>query len=185
MNHAADTRRPTALPLGPGRSLRCEIRSLDGADREAAALASRGVAPQTARSTSTPGGHHGVDRTDCRPPGGFDDHGSQRRRPSRPNSLSPMKGTAPPCRRTGTRRAPSTVPPNVRHLTRFSRHSNTTGPVTASRQERQIVQSCETLYDFLLGFTPSWRHLLVGTDPPRGGWDGRAHPNPAVPHYGI
>ena len=30
----------------------------------------------------------------------------------------------------------------------------------ASRQERQIVQSCKTLYDSLPGFTPSWRHLI-------------------------
>ena len=35
----------------------------------------------------------------------------------------------------------STVRPNARHLTRFSCYSNTTDPVTASRQERQIVQS--------------------------------------------
>ena len=30
-------------------------------------------------------------------------------------------------------------PPNVRHLTRFVRYLNTTDPITASRQERQIV----------------------------------------------
>ena len=51
-------------------------------------------------------------------------------------------------------------PPNARHLNRFSRYLSTTGPITASRQERPIVQSCKTLDDFLPGFTPSWRHLI-------------------------
>ena len=39
---------------------------------------------------------HGVDRTGCRPPGGFDED------PLVPDSLSPVEGTAPPCRCTGT-----------------------------------------------------------------------------------
>ena len=47
---------------------------------------------------------------------------------------------------------PSTVPPNSRCWTRFSRYSSTTGPITPSRQERQIVQSQLDLDDFLPRF---------------------------------
>ena len=47
------------------------------------------------------------------------------------------------------RRATSTVPQNSRDLTRLSRYSSTTDPITASRQERQIVQSSLNLDDFL------------------------------------
>ena len=44
------------------------------------------------------------------------------------------------------------VPPSSRYSTRFSRCSSATGPITASRQERQIVQSWLDLDDFLPGF---------------------------------
>ena len=46
----------------------------------------------------------------------------------------------------------STAPPNACYLTRFSRNSSTTGSITASRQERQIVQSWLNLDDFLPRF---------------------------------
>ena len=36
---------------------------------------------------------------------------------------------------------PSMVPLNSRYSIRFSRYSTPTGPITSSRQERQIVQS--------------------------------------------
>ena len=59
-----------------------------------------------------------------------------------PDNLSPMEGTGPQCHRTGTPgSAASTVRPNARQLIRFSRCLSPTGPITASRQERQIVQS--------------------------------------------
>ena len=57
------------------------------------------------------------------------------------------------------RRAASTVPPDSRYSTRFSRCSSTTDPITASRQERQIVQSWLDLDDFLPGFASPLRGL--------------------------
>ena len=67
-----------------------------------------------------------------------------------PDSLSPVEGTAPSYRRTDTPVNGSVkCPPNVRYLTRFVRYLSTTGPITASWQERQIVQSQLNLDDFL------------------------------------
>ena len=37
---------------------------------------------------------------------------------------------------------------------------DTEQPDLVKRQERQIVQSCMNLDDFLPGFAPSWRHLI-------------------------
>ena len=54
----------------------------------------------------------------------------------------------------------STIPSNARHLNCFPRQLSTTDPMMASRQERQIVQSCMNLDDFLPGFRRSWRHLI-------------------------
>ena len=57
------------------------------------------------------------------------------------------------------RRAASMVPPNSRHLNRLSRYSSTTGPITVSRQERQIVQSWLDLDDFLPRITSPLKGL--------------------------
>ena len=43
---------------------------------------------------------------------------------------------------------------NFRKLTRFSRYFSAAGADVAQRQEAQIVQSCNTLDDFLPGFGP-------------------------------
>ena len=52
-----------------------------------------------------------------------------------------------------------TISPNSRYSTRFSRNSSTTHAITASRQERQIVQSWLDLDDSLPGFTSPLRGL--------------------------
>ena len=65
--------------------------------------------------------------------------------------LSPVEGTSPSRRRTGTRvrgqhqrsRQMSAIRP------RFSRYLSTTGPILILRQERQIVQPSLNLDDFL------------------------------------
>ena len=51
-----------------------------------------------------------------------------------------VRGPPPPPWMTGMSDAVNR-PPNARYLTRFSRDSSATGPITVSRQERQIVQS--------------------------------------------
>ena len=59
-----------------------------------------------------------------------------------PDSLSPGEARLLHAVATGTPVKRSVNgPPNARHLNRFSRYLSTTGPITASRQEWQIVQS--------------------------------------------
>ena len=108
-------------------------------------------------------GHHGVDRTGCRPPAASTIAEADAEDRLVPDSLSPVEARLLQAVATGTPVKRSVNgPPNARHLNRFSRYLSTTGPITVSRQERQIVQSCKTLDDSLPGFTPSWRHLISG-----------------------